>query len=64
MGVSGLLFSAAMLYAIHRAQKHQQLEAGADFKSAHKIASLCVLAALGVMGYILAFHLLVGMHPA
>jgi hypothetical protein len=64
IGVFGLLFSAAMLYVIHRAQKQQRLVAGADFDRPHKVANLSVMAALAVMSYILIFHLLVGGRPA
>jgi hypothetical protein len=64
IGVFGLLFSAAMLYVIHRAQKQQRLVVGADFERVHKVANLSVMAALAAISYILIFHLLVGVHPA
>jgi len=64
IGVFSLLFSAAMLYVVHTAQKQQRLVAGADFERAHKVANWGVMAALAVMSYTLIFHLLVGVHPA
>jgi hypothetical protein len=60
----GLVGSAAMLYVVHRAQMMQQAEASLEFKRAHKIAQMCVVAAVAVMGYILIVRVLVGVTPA
>jgi hypothetical protein len=62
--VLGLVGSVAMLYLVHRAQMVQQAEASPEFKRAHKIAHMCVVAAVAVMGYILVMRVLIGISPA
>ena len=58
-----LVGSAALLYHVHKCQLWQRNEAGAAHASAHKIAQLVVFATLGIIGYVLVMHILVGVIP-
>ena len=62
--VALLIASGVALYFIHRAQLVQRSAAQGSKLRLHKIASACVFAVWGLYGYILIWHLLVGVPAA
>jgi hypothetical protein len=63
-GVLLLLGAAALLYPVYKAQLWQRQSDGESRLAAHKIAHVCVAAALVALGYFLLNHYLVGVSPA
>jgi hypothetical protein len=62
--VALLIVSAVALYPIHREQVAQRTAAQGAQLRLHKIANACVFAVWGLYGYILIWHLLVGVPAA
>ena len=62
--VALLIASGVTLYFIHRAQLAQRSAAQGAQLRLHKIANVCVFAVWGLYGYILIWHLLLGVPAA